>query len=110
VGGYGWLAAALVWRVLRRLYWWEIGCLGVVVRRLCWGEGEHATLRSTTSTSTFRRTKAALAGPVGQAADVVHAKAQAPLFAPTRRDEDLQRLHGLGDRGREDHKALSPSA
>ena len=78
MGGYGWLAAALVWRVLRRVYWWEIGCLGGVVRRLCWGEGEHATLRSTTSTSTFRRTKAALAGPVGQAADVVHAKAQAP--------------------------------
>jgi hypothetical protein len=49
----------------------------------CWGEGEHATPRSTTSTSTFRRPKAAPSGPVGQAADVIHAKAQAPLFAPT---------------------------
>jgi hypothetical protein len=76
----------------------------------CWGEGEHATLRSTTSTSAFHRTKAALASPADHAADVVHAKARAPLFAPTSRDEDLQRLQGLGGRGREDHKALSPSA
>jgi hypothetical protein len=62
----------------------------------CWGKGEHATPRSSTSTSTFRRPKSAPAGRVGQAADVIRVKAQAPLLALTSRDEDPQRLQGSG--------------
>jgi hypothetical protein len=33
----------LVWRVLRRLYWWETGGLGVVVHRLEDGPGAVAS-------------------------------------------------------------------
>jgi hypothetical protein len=75
----------------------------------CWGEGDHAYPSLVNSYISIQKAEGCASRPHRSGHGRRPREGPNTPFAPASRGEDHQRLQGPGDRGREDHKALSPS-